>query len=777
MEWTTLNAERLLLDFPTDLLALYNTWIIDHPDKAGRLAQVTAETVARVRDAISSRPVNVLDPDPDAIPVSAVQAAETLVYGGLAMEMGIDVTSEANQMMTRADLFVRQIAYGHYRTESGAAEAVKPTYQVPVPVAGGRALPAVLGLLVLFWAGTASAGWVKSGWLGGGGNVVLPDGTTITNIDAVSLQGIGATGFVRNVSSSVGSNHLATGAVSARSLAPALRYVSGFSNDLGLISASDSTSLATVVAGEVVGAHDADAVAHGGLIASALQAENDTLNDVVQRGSETESSVSLGGVAVDVNHFRTNVYGGSLVLLGPRVQAGEGSDASGQHSYAFGYVVTAAGDYSFASGFGTLAAGDSSFTAGYGATASNASAFAWQGGSDPGGMHPEGQYGSHGPGSFNINPAGGLGGLWVGEESMSSILGRYPTNLQETCERGSTYIGTNLVVSIGREPTEGGTLGVSEYGTVIVAKAESRVAIKGHATVDTGVWGMADESQGVLGTAYSIGVRGVATDTYGVKGSAFFYGGHFTAQDNALYCEALTYPATPTAVGLQVVGGINFNNDTRFEWPADLTVEVGALETALALAQGVAASALSNSITAINNHSNLVVILNNVSNHVDQYGFINLGSVGGAAASTNFGLWAASPDWCEVSGVYTSGAACLPLSAPVMLAGSPWGVVFGPSNVQQRVRMTVAAPGAALAATEAIVRASWWVGNTANSVSVWPSWQAGQTNTLTAAATGTVQTVVWTNTAGSGSWFADVPVTGDGTSGFTALPKLEVVWR
>jgi hypothetical protein len=152
-------------------------------------------------------------------------------------------------------------------------------------------------------------------------------------------------------------------------------------------------------------------------------------------------------------------------------------------------------------------------------------------------------------------------------------------------------------------------------------------------------------------------------------------------------------------------------------------------------------------------------------------------SVGsGASAATNYAAWVASTDWRELP-VYTSGAACLPLFAPVLLSGSPWGVLFGTSNVQQRVRMTATAPGSALAATQAVIRATWWANSTADALAVWTGWNQAQTNTLTAAATGTVQTAVWTNAAGSGSIYADVPVTGNGTSGYTAFPRLEVIWR
>jgi hypothetical protein len=140
MEWITLDAARVLADFPTDLLPVYNQWLIDYPAKAGRLAEITDGVVAEYRDAIASNPANELDPDPAKVPESCLRHAETMIVFTLCLEMGVDVSTEGTQSMTRAELFLRQIGYNHYLTRTGEREAPTPYYTFPER-SGLRALP------------------------------------------------------------------------------------------------------------------------------------------------------------------------------------------------------------------------------------------------------------------------------------------------------------------------------------------------------------------------------------------------------------------------------------------------------------------------------------------------------------------------------------------------------------------------------------------------------------------------------------------------------------
>ena len=97
---------------------------------------------------------------------------------------------------------------------------------------------------------------------------------------------------------------------------------------------------------------------------------------------------------------------------------GEGTTASGYCSHAEGAGTTAAGKGSHAEGKNTIASGTGSHTDGINSRTRNTDnfAFAWNGDD----LIP--QYTSHGPGTFNINPVGGLDGFYIGGQKLAMIL-------------------------------------------------------------------------------------------------------------------------------------------------------------------------------------------------------------------------------------------------------------------------------------------------------------------------------------------------------------------
>jgi hypothetical protein len=167
------------------------------------------------------------------------------------------------------------------------------------------------------------------------------------------------------------------------------------------------------------------------LVASALQAESDTLQTVVNRGG----TVTNGIVTIDAANARTNTYGG-LLGIGPNRWQVNGGTASGYGSWANGGLAigisswagagaTAIGDYSWANlsgtasglgswAYGGMASGSYSWAMGGTAIASNDNSFAWND-----------QY-SHGDGSFNI---GAPSLLWLNGISLQTLLdGKLGTN-------------------------------------------------------------------------------------------------------------------------------------------------------------------------------------------------------------------------------------------------------------------------------------------------------------------------------------------------------------
>ena len=98
---------------------------------------------------------------------------------------------------------------------------------------------------------------------------------------------------------------------------------------------------------------------------------------------------------------------------------GEGTTASGGYSHAEGSGTTASGNYSHTEGVGTTASGNYSHAEGVlsQTRAEDLFAFAWNGDDEIG--EP---YTSNGPGTFNINPKGGLDGFYIGKRKLNTIL-------------------------------------------------------------------------------------------------------------------------------------------------------------------------------------------------------------------------------------------------------------------------------------------------------------------------------------------------------------------
>lgn len=137
----------------------------------------------------------------------------------------------------------------------------------------------------------------------------------------------------------------------------------------------------------------------------------------------TADEVGALPLVADVNGEKT------AVTIGSREDSrdvGKGSlanglnvSASGSFSHAEGTETTASGAYSHAEGGNTTASGYLSHAAGYMAQTRDVDAysFAWNGD-----RTRSDQYSSNGPGTFNINPAGGLEGFYIGGQTLYTIL-------------------------------------------------------------------------------------------------------------------------------------------------------------------------------------------------------------------------------------------------------------------------------------------------------------------------------------------------------------------
>ena len=141
--------------------------------------------------------------------------------------------------------------------------------------------------------------------------------------------------------------------------------------------------------------------------------------------------------------------GGNVTASGYRSHAeGSNTTASGDNSHSEGNYTTASETDSHAEGNSTIASGPGSHAEGISTIASGIGshaegiisetreedkyAFAWNG--DDTRISTYIHYASHGPGTFNINPVGGLDGFWIGEQTLYAIL----TNKADKADISST---------------------------------------------------------------------------------------------------------------------------------------------------------------------------------------------------------------------------------------------------------------------------------------------------------------------------------------------------
>lgn len=207
------------------------------------------------------------------------------------------------------------------------------------------------------------------------------------------------------------------------------------------------------------------------------------------------------------------------------------------------------GDYSLANGIGTTSSGYFSHAEGYNTTASgycshaegvlsqtreeDQFAFAWNGDVS---KTEEDPYKSHGPGTFNINPLGGLEGFYIGEETLAAILTNKADKADISAEN-QTFSDAVLAVGLNIDDETlqwlkdigaiaGSTTGQVGIGTLLAALLAALMWLKKNkvgsfapvggasATVENGVAGLDDffrESNSLLNSrlAYSRNATGL----------------------------------------------------------------------------------------------------------------------------------------------------------------------------------------------------------------------------------------------------------------------------
>ena len=160
-----------------------------------------------------------------------------------------------------------------------------------------------------------------------------------------------------------------------------------------------------------------------------IAAATNGLATVAYVESKADKATTLAGYGItdavplveDVNGEKTAVTVGTRGIgetVGQySIANGNNVTALGVYSHAEGSGTTASAFYSHAEGGGTTASGYYSHADGYIARAKDDYAYSWNGN-----YKTDIQYDSHGPGTFNVNPVGGLDGFYIGEKTLSEAI-------------------------------------------------------------------------------------------------------------------------------------------------------------------------------------------------------------------------------------------------------------------------------------------------------------------------------------------------------------------
>ena len=154
----------------------------------------------------------------------------------------------------------------------------------------------------------------------------------------------------------------------------------------------------------------------------AVTAEQTGAVPFVVDSSGKKTAVTIGSRKIDSSVGEDSFANGSDVTAAGRSSHAEGVGTTAYDgAHAEGVGTTAMGYYSHAEGQNTIAVADGSHTDGiYSCTLRyDDYSYTWNGD----GTKTEGSlYTSHGYGTFNINPDGGLRGFWIGEQTLEAII-------------------------------------------------------------------------------------------------------------------------------------------------------------------------------------------------------------------------------------------------------------------------------------------------------------------------------------------------------------------
>jgi hypothetical protein len=138
--WTPFTLSVVLHALPSDMEQLRQNWVTAHPEKANRLAEIVEETRRAFRDAVTANRANIVDPMPDTVPTIGFRHALNLAIYNLGMEMGAQMAADADNVVTRAEIWLRMVENG------GIPISVDPELRGGTPSYKRRQRPAFEGV-------------------------------------------------------------------------------------------------------------------------------------------------------------------------------------------------------------------------------------------------------------------------------------------------------------------------------------------------------------------------------------------------------------------------------------------------------------------------------------------------------------------------------------------------------------------------------------------------------------------------------------------------------
>ena len=91
---------------------------------------MVAEIRRTYRRAVEVNPANVLDENPETVPVTGFRHALNTVIFSIGMEMGVQFAPEVYTLISRAEIWLRMVQNGGIPVDTMAGKGT-PSYQAP----------------------------------------------------------------------------------------------------------------------------------------------------------------------------------------------------------------------------------------------------------------------------------------------------------------------------------------------------------------------------------------------------------------------------------------------------------------------------------------------------------------------------------------------------------------------------------------------------------------------------------------------------------------------